>query len=162
MRYSVMLILSVGLLTACDDSRKTQQPVAAEGDLFARTEADIAVGRVEVMQDQVHAGLKLFGASLRDVEASAESDAFGRLQGVIARYNELRSTACARRVTGGKLCSSAPYHPAWSAPGSGAAMSGADLKRMAEEMQNEMMPFWDAVCVKAKARSGNEQFCAIE
>jgi hypothetical protein len=161
MRYGVILIVSVGMLTACDDSRKTQQPVA-ESDLSARTEADITVGRVEVMQDQVHAGLKLFGASLRDAEVSAEGDAFRRLQGVIARYNELRSTACARRVTGGKLCPAAPYHPVWSLTGSGAAISGADLKRMAEEMQNEMMPLWDAVCVKAKAKTGNEQFCAIE
>jgi hypothetical protein len=93
---------------------------------------------------------------------SVESDAFRRLQGVIVRYNELRSTACARRVTGGKLCTAAPYHPAWSLTGSGAAMSGADLKRIAEEMQDEMMPFWDAVCGKAKAKTGDEQFCAIE
>lgn len=161
MRYGVILIATVGLLAACDDSKKTQQPVA-ENDLFARTEADIAVGRVEVMQDQVHAGLKLFGASLREFEASAESDAFGRLQGVVARYNELRSTACARHVAGGQLCQAAPYHPAWSLTGSGATRSGADLKRMAEEMQEEMTPFWDAVCVKAKAKTGDEQFCAIE
>ncbi len=161
MRYGVILIVAVGMLAACDDSRKTQQP-AAESDLFARTEADIAVGRVEVMQDQVHAGLKLFGASLRDAEASAETGAFRRLQGVIVRYNELRSTACARKVTGGKLCPVAPYHPSWSLVGSDAVISGVDLKRMAEEMQNEMMPFWDAVCVKAKAKTGDEQFCAIE
>ncbi len=161
MRTSVILILSVGLLTACDDSPKTQQPVA-ESDMFARTEADIAVGRVEVMQDQVHAGLKLFGAPLRDGEVSAEGDALRRLQGVVARYNELRSTACAKRITGGNMCPAAPYRPAWLAAGSGSAMSGADLKRVAEEMQDEMMPFWDAVCVKAKAKTGDEQFCAIE
>ncbi len=161
MRTSVILIVAACLLAACDDSRKTQQP-AGESDLFARTEADIAVGRVEVMQDQVHAGLKLFGASLHDAEVSVEGDALRRLQGVVARYNELRSTACAKRVTGGNMCPPAPYHPAWSLAGSGSSISGADLKRMAEEMQNEMMPFWNAVCVKAKAKSGNEQFCAIE
>lgn len=161
MRYGVILILSVGLLAACDDTRKAQQPVA-ESDVFARTEADIAVGRVEVMQDQVHAGLKLFGASLREAEVSMEGDALRRLRGVVARYNELRTTACARRVAAVTTCPPAPYHPAWSLAGSAASISGADLKRMAEEMQSEMMPFWDAVCVKAKAKSGDEQFCAIE
>ena len=161
MRYSAILMISVGFLAACDDSRKVQQP-AVESDLFARTEADIAVGRVEVMQDQVHAGLRLFGASLREAEAVVNTDPLPRLQGVVQRYNALRVAACAGRVTAGKLCPAQPYHPAWYSAGAGAKASGTDLKQMAEDMQNEMMPLWDAVCVKAKAKTGDEQFCAIE
>jgi hypothetical protein len=40
--------------------------------------------------------------------------------------------------------------------------SPVGLKTMAEEMQNKMIPLWDAVCDKAKAKSGDEHFCAIE
>ena len=159
MRKLLLIAAAAGLLAACDGLYKEQTGVNGSRDITDRFEADIVVGRVEVMQDQTHAGLRLLGVSLPDMGASHDRDSYGRLQGAVARFNALRE-ACVKR--GGNLCPPAPYLPAWySRPPAGAG-SGTGLRRMAEEMQDHMMPFWDAVCDRAKAKSGDQHFCAIE
>jgi hypothetical protein len=157
MRHLILLFASASLLAACDGLFKEQTRASDPRDSDDRLEAAIMVGRVEVMQDQTQAGLRLLGAPFREAEAVLDRDPYRRLQGTVARFNTLRE-ACVARA--GNLCPPAPYLPAWYArPG---AASGAEVRRMAEEMQDRMMPFWDAVCDRAKAKTGNQHFCAIE
>ena len=162
MRRFIFLLLAVSVLAASYWLWRDPRAAAPAANSFDRAEVDILVGRVEVMQDQVHAGLKLLGARVHEAEASGEIDAYTRLRGVVARYNALLSAACDRRIAGGNLCAGAPYLPAWLGGSFPASLPDEQLKRMAEEMQNRMLPFWDAVCAKAKVRSGDQNFCAIE
>jgi hypothetical protein len=162
MRRFILLLLAVSVLAAGYWIWREQRSAAPARNGFDHAELDILVGRVEVMQDQVHAGLKVLGARLRDTEASVEADTYMRLRGAVARYNSLLSTACDRQVAGGNLCASAPYLPTWFGSSLPSSLPDAQLKRMAQEMQDRMVPFWDAVCAKARVRSGDQHFCAIE
>jgi hypothetical protein len=141
---------------------KAQRKLAAlEND--AMFEADIMVGRVEVMQEQTTRGLGLLGvAKGADVEARSDRDTYRRLSDAVERYNDLRTTACTGKVASGQMCGPEPFLPLWYAGRARPDVSGNGLKKAAEEMQDRMTPLWDAVCAKAKAKSRDEHFCAIE
>src|SRR6185295_7637688 len=134
---------------------------AHDGDM--RFEADIIVGRVEVMQEQTRRGLDVVaGVHINAEPQEADHDTYRRLYNAVGRYNTLRTSACTASVVGGNLCGGAPYLPLWYAGRARPDTSGPGLKVMAEDMQNTMTPLWDAGCAKAKAKSGDQHFCAIE
>lgn len=157
-------------LTACDGLMKTDtqpdpaaQQKRAAADHDAQFEADIMVGRVEVMQDQTVRGLETLGAGRPAIaELPTDRDTYRRLYDAVERYNALNTFACSGGVASGSLCGKPPYLPLWYAGRARPNTSGTGLKTMAEEMQDRMMPLWDAVCAKAKAKTGDEHFCAIE
>jgi len=165
---AVLALASLALL-ACDqkpsnnapDPKAQQKRAAIEHD--AQFEADIIAGRVEVMQEQTRRGLQVLGTPLPQVaELPTDRETYRRLYDAVERYNELNRAACAGGIATGNLCGPAPFLPMWYAGRPRPDTSPVGLKTMAEEMQNKMIPLWDAVCDKAKAKSGDEHFCAIE
>ncbi len=171
-RHSAALISLSLVLAACDELLKTDPPpdpaakqklAALEHDALFETE--IMIGRVEVMQDQTRRGLEILGASAPAIpaaEAIAEREPYRRLYDTVGRYNDLRQVACTGKVAHGELCGATPYLPLWYAGRARPDTSPGGLKKMAEDMQGQMMPLWDVVCAKAKAKSGDEHLCAIE
>jgi hypothetical protein len=164
---AVLALASLALL-ACDqkpstpapDPKAQQKRAAIEHD--AQFEADLATGRIEVMQEQTRRGLQLLGATLAPlVEQPTDRETYRRLYDAVERYNELNRAACTG-IAPGDFCGPAPFLPLWYAGRARPDTSPIGLKAMAEEMQNKMIPLWDAVCTKAKAKSGDEHFCAIE
>lgn len=160
--------LSLGLV-ACDGIMKSDpEPARVQQKLApatheAQIEADITIGRVEVMQDQTRQGLQVLGAALPAVaEQPTDRETYRRLYDAVGRYNELNRAACAAGIATGNLCGPAPYLPLWYAGRARPDTSPTGLKTMAEEMQNQMTPLWDTVCTKAKAKTGDQHFCAIE
>ena len=157
-------------LGACDGLMKSDTqpgPAASQKraavDHDAQFEADIIVGRVEVMQDQTLRGLEVLGAGRPALaELPTDRETYRRLYDAVERYNLLNRSACAGGVAAGNLCVQPPYLPLWYAGRARPDVSPTGLKAMAEDMQGQMIPLWDAVCAKAKAKSGDEHFCAIE
>jgi hypothetical protein len=152
-------------LAACDGLMKSNDPPPHQKrppvDDGAQIEADIMVGRVEVMQDQTQRGLELLGARLAPMaELPTDRETYRRLTDASRRYNVLNVAACSAAIVAGPPCQ--PYMPNWHHGRARPDTSPAGLKAMAEDMQNTMIPLWDAVCAKAKAKSGDEHFCAIE
>lgn len=155
-------------VAACDQPSRRQSDAAKtaatahDGDM--RFEADIIAGRVEVMQEQTRRGLDVVAGVRVAADPSQEAghDTYRRLYNAVGRYNALRNAACAASVAPGNLCGGTPYLPLWYAGRARPDTSGPGLKAMAEDMQNTMTPLWDAVCAKAKAKSGDQHFCAIE
>lgn len=168
-RTLAVLALASLALVACDQkpSNPTPNPNAqqkrAAMEHDAQFEADLIAGRVEVMQDQTRRGIQLLGAPLAPaVELPTDRDTYRRLYDAVERYNDLNRAACAGGIATGNLCGPEPFLPLWYAGRARPDISAVGLKTMAEEMQSKMVPLWDAVCAKAKAKSGDEQFCAIE
>jgi hypothetical protein len=164
---AVLALASLALL-ACDqkpsnppDPKAQQKRAAIEHD--AQFEADLTTGRVEVMQDQTRRGLLLLGAKLAPaVEQPTDRETYRRLYDAVERYNELDRAACTGGIVTGSLCDPAPFLPLWYAGRARPDISPIGLKAMAEEMQTKMTPLWNEVCDKAKAKSGDEHFCAME
>lgn len=151
---SLALVACDGLQTA-DQQMDAKRPAADNGE---QLEADIMAGRVEVMLQQAHAGLEVIGLKPPpNVELPTDRETLRRLGDSVARYNDLNRAACANGLAQGAAC--APYNPAWLA---NRPSSPAALKAAAEDLQDTTTELWDAVCVKAKAKSGDEHFCAIE
>ena len=168
---SLTLIAGLALaLVACDGLMKSdadQAPAAqakrAPVDHEAQIEADIMIGRVEVMQEQTSHGLEVLGVARPALaELPTDRDTFRRLADAVERYIVLNKAACTGGVATGNLCPQTPYLPLWYAGRARPDTSPTGLKTAAESMQNQMTPLWDAVCAKAKAKSGDEHFCAIE
>jgi len=152
-------------LAACDELMVQDQAApAAPGTPSLETE--IIVGRVEVMQDQAQRGLDLLAGRPVPAESPHEPaegvDAYRRLNNAVERYNALRNAGCGAKLLGDEHCGASPYMPLWYAGRARPDTSPAGLAVMAEEMQNQMIPLWGDVCAKAIAKSGDEQFCAIE
>ena len=165
---ALMALLSFAL-AACDSQKPAtpngtaQQKRAAAEASDAQFEADIIAGRIEVMQEQTRRGLQALGAPLPQLaEHPTDRETYRRLYDAVPRYNELNRAACAGGIVSGGLCAPEPYMPLWYAGRARPDVSPTGLKAMAEEMQNKMIPLWDAVCAKAKAKTGDEHFCAIE
>jgi hypothetical protein len=166
---SITLMAGLALaLAACDglmksDADPVAQPKRAPVDHEAQIEADIMVGRVEVMQEQTNHGLEVLGVARPAMaELPTDRDTFRRLADAVERYNVLNKSACTGGVVPGNLCPQSPYLPLWYAGRAKPDTSPAGLKMAAEGMQDQMTPLWDAVCAKAKAKTGDEHFCAIE
>jgi hypothetical protein len=161
-------VLSLAL-TACDGLMKNEaEPARVQQKLApatheAQIEADIMVGRVEVMQEQTHQGLIALGTRMPALtEYPTDRQTYRRLTDAVGRYNELDRAACTAGIATGNLCGPTPYLPLWAAGRARPDTSPTGLKAMAEDMQNQMTPLWDAVCTKAKAKTGDQHFCAIE
>jgi hypothetical protein len=153
-------------LVACDGLMKSDEPVIQEKrpavDHDAQIEADIIAGRVEVMQEQVGQGLKVLGvAGPALAELPTDRETYRRLADAVERHNLLNKSACDAGIATGGRCAQ-PYMPLWYAGRARPDTSPAGLKAMAEEMQNEAVPLWGDVCAKAIAKTGNQDFCAIE
>ena len=159
---STALIVSLSLaLGACDgllksaDQAQGKRPAVDNGE---QLEADIMAGRVEVMLSQAHSGLGVLGVAAPPLtEAPTDRDTYRRLTDAVTQYNAVNSAACAKGVAKGDACR--PYSPAWLAQ---APASPQALKAAAQDLQDTALPLWDTVCAKAKAKSGDEHFCAIE
>lgn len=156
------LIVTLSLaLVACDGLMKSDQQANAKRpavDNGEQIEADIMAGRVEVMLQQAHAGFGTLGIAAPPlVELPTDRDTYRRLADGVAQYNAVNATACKNGLAKGDACR--PYSPTWL---TGAPKTPADLKAAAEDLQNTAIPLWDTVCTKAKAKSGDEHFCAIE
>jgi hypothetical protein len=160
-RTTLLIALSLALV-GCDGLMKSDQQADAKRpaiDNGEQIEADIMAGRVEVMLQQAHAGLGTLGIAAPPlVELPTDRDTYRRLADGVAQYNTVNATACKNGLAKGDACR--PYSPAWL---TGAApTTPAALKAAAEDLQDTAIPLWDTVCAKAKAKSGDEHFCAIE
>ncbi|MBP6012505.1 MAG: hypothetical protein KBA31_09785 [Alphaproteobacteria bacterium] len=151
---SLALVACDGLLKS-DDQPQAKRPTVDNGE---QLEADIMAGRVEVMLQQAHSGLGVLGVSAPPLaEFPTDRDTYRRLSDAVTQYNIVNSSACGSGLAKGDACRS--YSPAWLA---GAPATPAALKAAAEDLQGTAMGLWDTVCAKAKAKSGDENFCAIE
>ncbi len=153
-------------LAACDGLMVEDQAAPTTSAVAPTMETEIMVGRVEVMQDQTQRGLDLLAGRPLPAESTHEPsdgvDTYRRLYNAVERYNALRSAACGAKLLGDDHCAAPPYMPLWFAGRARPDTSPTGLAVMAEEMQNQMIPLWGGVCAKAVAKSGDEQFCAIE
>ena len=166
-RTLAVLALASLALVACDqkpsnnapDPKAQQKRAAIEHD--AQFEADIMAGRIEVMLDQTRQGLQTLGVPVpQAAELPTDRETYRRLHDSVGRFNDLNGPACTSGVAAGPTCTPTPYLPPWYA--NRPDTSPVPLKAMAEELQNQTIPLWDAVCKKAKAKSGDEHLCAIE
>lgn len=137
---------------------------AVQGEI----DLEIVIGRTEVMQDQTARGLVILG--LRQASSDGEQllpsdpqrDQYARLAELVVRYNNLRDLACGNRVIQHPLCVGQRFMPMWFTGGRRPYAPPDDLKRMANEMQNQTAPLWMAVCDRARLRTGDKDFCSIE
>lgn len=128
-------------------------------------EAEIAIGRVETMQDQTGAGLRLLGVRVAESGPAVAEKPIQRVYRTVERYNALHALACARRVVGPVLCKTSLYKPRWYEQfhfWSGTKDPSEDYLAWAQEVQATMTPLWEAVCARASAESGDQHVCAIE
>jgi len=139
----------------------------AEG-VQGEIDLEIVIGRTEVMHDQTARGLVVLGVRQASPDgeqylpSDPQHDQYSRIAESVVRYNNLRDLACGNRVIQHPLCNGARFMPGWFNAGRRANIAPAELKRMAEETQNQSTPLWSAVCERAMARSGDRNFCAIE
>lgn len=151
---SLALVACDGLLKS-EDQPQAKRPAVDNGE---QLEADIMAGRVEVMLQQAHSGLGVLGVSAPPLtELPTDRDTYRRLADAVTQYNTVNAAACTKGLAKGDACR--PFSPAWlgNAPATPEA-----LKAAAQDLQDTAIPLWDAVCAKAKAKSGDEHFCAIE
>jgi len=168
-RVAAAILLSLAL-AACAELIQSEPGPAARQELAAQErnalfDTEIVIARVEVMQDQTRLGLEILGIGtpgIPDAETVAEREPYRRLYDTVGRYNALRQSACAVRVTVENVCGGAPYLPLWYAGRARPDTTANGLKKMAEEMQDRMTQLWDGVCMRARAKSGDEHLCAIE
>ncbi len=166
MKHALTALTLALSLAACDGLMKSNDPPQQQKrppvDDSAHFEADIMVGRVEVMQDQTQRGLDLLGVRVPSMaELPTDRDTYRRLYDAVDRYNHLKGAACTAAIFTDVRCSQS-YMPLWYAGRARPDTSPTGLKAMAEGMQATMIPLWEAVCAKAKAKSSDEHFCAIE
>src|SRR5258706_3701763 len=141
---------------------------AAAGGAQGEIDIEIMIGRTEVMHDQTARGLALFGVTHASPDgeqylpADPQRNQYSRLADAVVRYNNLRDLACGSRVISHPLCSEQRFMPLWYAGRARPDTSQDGLRHMAEDMQNQTVPLWTAVCERATARSGDKDFCAIE
>jgi hypothetical protein len=138
----------------------------AWSDVHGEIDLEIVIGRTEVMHDQTARGLTVLGVHQARGDGEllgerARHDQYARIADAVVRYNSLRALACGARVIQHRLCYGAHFAPPWYARGR-AHVRPHDLRRMAEEMQRQTVPLWTAVCDRARQRSGDRDFCAIE
>jgi hypothetical protein len=140
----------------------------ALADVQSEIDLEIVIGRTEVMQDQTARGLALLGVQQASPDGEQllpgdpQRNQYSRLADAVVRHNNLRDMACGSRAIKHPLCFGARYMPAWLASGQRVYLRPDDLKRMAEDVQRQTMPLWLAVCDRARQRSGDRNFCAIE
>jgi hypothetical protein len=170
-RKSPLLFALALALAACDGLMKSEpapapeqkRAPAADDEDQSAFEAHIMTGRVAVMQDQTARGLKLLGVDAPpEPDAPSDRDTYAHLYAEVERYNVLLKAACAGKVVSGADCAAPPFLPLWYAGRARPDTSPKGLKSAAEAMQDQMMVLWDPVCAKAKAKSGDPDFCAIE
>jgi hypothetical protein len=131
-------------------------------------DVEILIGRIEVMHDQTARGLSVLGVMQgpadgeQNVPADPLRNQYARLNDAVVRYNNLRDMACGSRAINHPLCGGVRFNPSWYSTSVRAYWTPDDLRRMAEEVQRQTMPLWLAVCDRAKARTGDRNFCAIE
>lgn len=142
--------------------------VAAAASGGQELDVEILIGRTEVMHDQTARGLSVLGVirATDDGEQYSPSDVprdpYRRLTDAVVRFNSLRDLACGTHVIVAPVCAGPRYTPAWVLPTTRPVNRPEDLRRMAEDLQSKTMPLWLAVCDRAKARTGDRNFCAIE
>lgn len=168
--FVLALLVVLGSCGPADNSKgqakRAPASSGAEGELLS--EADIVIGRIEVMLDQSIHGLQVLGANVRaedsDLPALTAADAPRdiRLRALVQRHNALSTKACGSGIWPSTDCSFAPFQPAWLQASGGAPPLAQAVKTMAEDAQAHVMILWDAVCAKAKTKTGDEHFCAIE
>jgi hypothetical protein len=140
----------------------------AAGGAQGEIDVEILIGRTEVMHDQTARGLVVLGVAQAspDGEQLLPSDPdrnqYTRLTDAVVRYNNLRDMACGSRVITHPLCMAQRFMPPWFSAGPRPYWSPDDLRRMAQDMQDQTTPLWTAVCERAEARTGDRNFCAIE
>jgi hypothetical protein len=145
-------------------------PTAAAAASGAQGEIDveILIGRTEVMHDQTARGLVVLGVQQASADgeqflpSDPERNQYTRLADAVVRYNNLRDMACGSRVITHPLCMAQRFMPPWFAAGPRPYWSPDDLRRMAQDMEDQTTPLWSAVCERAEARTGDRNFCAIE
>ena len=166
---TLLLLALFAALVSCGpadngQAKRASAPNSAEGELLL--EADLIIGRMEVMLDQSIHGLQVLGARVRAEDSdlpslpTADAPRDLRLRTLVQRHNVLSTKACSSGIWPAGGCTFTPFAPAWL-QASGAA-SAQTIKSMADEAQAHVMILWDGVCAKAKAKSGDEHFCAIE
>lgn len=140
----------------------------AAGGAQGEIDVEILIGRTEVMHDQTARGLVVLGVQQATPDgeqllpSDPERNQYSRLIESVVRYNNLRDMACGSRVISHPLCMGQRFMPPWFSAGSRPYWSPDDLRRMAQDMQDQTTPLWLAVCERAEARSGDKNFCAIE
>jgi hypothetical protein len=141
---------------------------AATGGAQGEIDVEILIGRTEVMHDQTARGLVVLGVMQASgdgeqyLPADSERNQYSRLTDAVVRYNNLRDMACGSRAITDALCMAQRFMPEWFSAGPRPYWSADDLRRMAQDMQNQSAPLWSAVCERATARTGDKSFCAIE
>ncbi len=143
-----------------------ESDTVAADEVSLAMNTEIMVGRVEVMQDQTKRGLDVLAGLSVPPESAHEPtegiDTYRRLYNAVERYNALRGSACRAKVLSDADCGGPLYMPIWYAGRARPDTSLSGLATMAEDMQNQMIPLWSGVCEKVVAKSGDDQFCAIE
>lgn len=160
MNWCALALFSVLLLPSAASAAIS----GAQGEI----DVEILIGRTEVMHDQTARGLVVLGVMQASPDgeqylpADPERNQYARLTDAVVRYNNLRDMACGSRAIANPLCMAQRFMPLWASAGPRPYFAPHDLHRMAEEMQDQTTPLWLAVCDRAKARTGDRNFCAIE
>ena len=165
--FVLALVAALGACGPADNgqAKRAPTPNSAEGELLL--EADIVIGRMEVMLDQSIHGLQVLGARVRAEDSdmpslpTADAPRDLRLRTLVQRHNVLSTKACGSGIWPAAGCAFTPFAPSWL-QASGVTPPAQTIKAMADEAQAHVMILWDGVCAKAKAKSGDEHLCVIE
>ncbi len=121
---------------------------------------NISVGRWSQMMWTVRQHTILPDESVRMMQQEQEgltaASISRKLRDIAAEYNEGRTRLCRANVLTAASCGPA-YAPAWLAARDAPGLTLAEVERRSEDLGNQVMPLWDAVCTDAVARSTNHE-----
>jgi hypothetical protein len=160
MRVSAILLALI--VAACGQpAEKTETPEMAAPDPFT---LNIEIGRYGVMLSHVHA-LTADRPGSAESEVTDPSELARHLRETVWEYNLERSQLCARGLFTDVACGPA-YEPVWIAEPADAEPTLQEIQSRSNDVSQEVMRLWNAVCEDARSRETDEQarqyVCAIE
>lgn len=163
-RLSFLSIVPIAAALVAASASAAEAPPA--NPVMAAAEMMIAAGRLGVMLDHVDMAMKLrAGGDPREepVETPAQQQLYvvHELRAAVLRYNVMQFNVCRGGTLTGELCAR-PYLPEWLNEGPDVVPATPVLATRVDDAVKHIMPFWQAMCAKAVAQTGDQTFCAIE
>ena len=153
MRFLISLT-ALAALTACANSPAPAAPLDAS-NLY------ISISRWGVMLSEVAGLVADHEGHATTTGEPGEPRALARsLRETVWTYNLQRSELCAKNDLPELSCGPA-YAPAWLTDEPNTAPSLAELDRRSEAVGNVVMPFWDGVCARERAKVPADEQLAV-
>lgn len=115
--------------------------------------------RFDIMVDQSETALHVIASGWRAAPPAdygdGDDDAYGMLLRATHRFNTTVERACRANLADAKFCG-APYAPPWL------KNKPADLRGAFDDAAGRIIPFWEEVCTRARAKTPDASPCVME